>query len=58
MPDILTLRREFKELTDLDPEKNREGMKAAVRDLERSPMYFRDNLTSRPVHPEALHEDS
>ncbi len=49
MPDILKLRREFKELTDLDPEKNREGMKAAVRDLERSPMYFRDHLTSRPV---------
>lgn len=55
---IQDLRREYMELIDADPEKNRRGALALKDNMERSPLYYHDRFVSKTLQIPRLYSES
>ena len=58
MTFIQDLRREYMELIDADPEKNRRGALALKDNMERSPLYYHDRFVSKTLQIPRLYSES
>ena len=57
MLSIQEVRKEYKDLIDADPEKNRKGALALKDNMERSPLYFRDRFASKTLQIPRLYSE-
>ena len=57
MKPIQEIRREYMDLINADPEKNREGALALKDNMERSPLYYHDRFTSRTLQIPRLYSE-